>query len=90
MAQRPLYGSTILAFPHFFCKFWMKDAVSQFVLHSTVQINSADVQKYSCVQALALQPVMPGNCILMQDILLARALPDIVDNQRGPAEGFAV
>ena len=90
MAQRPLYDSTILAFSHFFCKFWMKDAVSQFVLHSTVQINSADVQKYSCVQALALQPVMPGNCIPMQDIFFARALPDIVDNQRSPAEGLAV
>lgn len=90
MAQRPLYGSTILAFSHFFCKFWMKDAASQFVLHPTVQINSADMQKYSCVQALALQPVMPGNCILMQDIFFARSLPDIVDNQRGPAEGFAV
>jgi hypothetical protein len=40
-----LYGSTILAFSHFFCKFWMKDAVSQFVLHSNVQINSAPGQK---------------------------------------------
>ena len=95
MAQRPLYDSTILAFSHFFCKFWMKDAVSQFVLHSNVQINSAPGQKTGGISpplppASALHPVMPGNCIPMQDIFFARALPDIVDNQRGLIEGFAV